>query len=210
MINKNKMTLLDLNKFPTVENSIGWLAFDHLKEYPLLTDLGDITQRIYGCSNFLNYKIDENNPFLVESAHLRAALNEFVSISEMIKASTNTKINLLTIENSKLPLLHFFKLLREVNFHLNSLKYNKTTTDVKNFCPATGEIGNEVFTFTHSIIDQLNASIFTNSKNLKYYDFEQIKTIAEWVNLKQYKWGIFHILDLALRQYCEEIEKNCC
>jgi len=88
-----------------------------LQEYPLLINKGDITQRIYGCSNFLNYKVDENNPFLVESAHLRAALNEFVSISEMIKASTDTNINRLTIENSNLPLLHFFKLLREVNFH---------------------------------------------------------------------------------------------
>lgn len=88
-----------------------------MQEYPLLINKGDITQRIYGCSNFLNYKVDENNPFLVESAHLRAALNEFVSISEMIKASTDTNINRLTIENSNLPLLHFFKLLREVNFH---------------------------------------------------------------------------------------------
>lgn len=203
------MTLLDLNKFPTVENSIGWLAFNHLKEYPLLTNMGDITQRIYGCSNFLNYKIDDDNPFLVESAHLRAALNEFVSISEMIKVSSDTKINRLSIENSKFPLLHFFKLLREVNFHLNSPKYNKTTSDVKSFCPATGEIGNEVFAFTHCIIYQLNASIFHKSKNLKYYDLAQIKIITDWVDTKQYKWGIFHILDLTLRQYCEEIEKYC-
>lgn len=204
------MTLLDLNKFPKVEDSIGWLAFNHLQEYPLLTNKGDITQRIYGCSNFLYYKADENNPFLVESAHLRAALNEFVSISEMIKASTDTKINRLTIENSNLPLLHFFKLLREVNFHLNSFQYDKTTTDVQSFCTTTGIIDDKVFTLTHCIIDQLNASIFHKSKNIKYYDVEQMATITEWVKMKQYKWGIFHILDLALRQYCEEIEKDCC
>jgi hypothetical protein len=68
------VTHLNLNNFPTIENSIGVLAFNHLEEFPLLANLGDITQRIYGCSNFLYYKIDEKNPFWVESAYLRAAL----------------------------------------------------------------------------------------------------------------------------------------
>jgi len=204
------VTLLDLNKFPTVENSIDWLAFNHLQEYPLLTNKGDITQRIYGCSNFLYFNADEKYPFFIESAYLRAALNEFVSISEMIKASSNTKINSLTIENSDLPLLHFFKLLREVNFHLNSLQHNKITTDVKTLNTTTGEIDDKVYTLTHTTIDNLSVSIFKNSKNIKHYDSTQMNYIITWVNKNQFRWGIFHILDLALRQYCAEIEKYCC
>jgi hypothetical protein len=203
------MALLDLNKFPMVENSIGWLAFNHLQEYPSLINKGDITQRIYGCSNFLYYKIDDKNSFSVESAYLRAALNEFVSISEMIKVSTDLKLNKLTIENSDLPLLHFFKLLREVNFHLNSFQYNKTTSEVQSFDVTTGEIDKKVFTLRNIVINQLNVSIFKNSKNIKHYDLTQMSTVTEWVNDKQYQWGIFHILDLALRQYCIKIEKCC-
>lgn len=202
------MAVLDLNKIPTIENSIGWLAFNHLQKFPLLNNRGDITLRIYGCSRFLYFTVDEKQPFFVESAYLRAALNEFVSISEMLKASTDQEIKKLTIENSDLPLLHFFKLLREVNFHLNSPHHSITTNEVNSFNTVTGKIEDEVFTLSHTVIDNLDISIFNNSKNIKHYDLKQITEITTWVRNNQYKWGIFHILDLALRQYCYEIEKR--
>ena len=43
------INIIDLNKFPVIENSIGLIAFNHFNEFPRLQNLGDITQRIYGC-----------------------------------------------------------------------------------------------------------------------------------------------------------------
>src|ERR1700676_2989679 len=110
------MTNLELNNFPTVENMIPMLNFNHLHEFPALFDKSDISQRIYGCSNFLHFKSDENYPLYLEGASIRAALNEFVSLNEMVKLSPKLNIRMKSIENLDIPLLHFFKLLREVNF----------------------------------------------------------------------------------------------
>lgn len=201
------MTSLDLNKFPEIENSIGLLVFDHLKEFPTLKNLGDITQRIYGCSTFLysGKSSDKDDYILSRSASLRAALNEFVSLSEMLKASNTQNLKNLAIEKMDYPLFHFFKLLREVNFHLNSLQHSHSITNVRNYNTTTGEIDENIITLKPLIIDSLNASLFQHSRNLKFYDINQIATITDWVNTNQYQWGIFYILDIALRQYCTEL-----
>jgi hypothetical protein len=204
------MTKLNLEEFPIIRNSISLLAFDHLKNYPHLDNLGDISERIYGCSMFLYYKTDRHKyPFYV-SASLRAALNEFVSLSEMLKASNESSLRDISIEKVNLPLFHFFKLLREVNFHLNSLKHSKTTTEVVNFNIETGKIKDEVYTLTPSIIDSLEISLFKDSNNLKHYNFTEFNLVVNWVNTNQNHWGIFHILDLALRQYCDLITSKYC
>lgn len=204
------MTNLNLNLFPVIENSIGFLAFEHLKEYPQLNNLGDISERIYGCSKFLYYNTAEKNYLFSESATLRAALNEFVSLSEMLKASNDIILKNLAIEKVSIPLFHFFKLLREVNFHLNSLQHSKTKTAVKNFNTETGVIDDNIITLTPLIIDRLDITLFQNSNNLKHYDISQMTQVTNWVNTNQYQWGIFHILDIALRQYCDEITKQYC
>jgi hypothetical protein len=200
------MTNLDLNNFPTVENMIPMLNFNHLHEFRSLYDNSDISQRIYGCSNFLHFKSDENYPLYLEGASIRAALNEFVSLNEMIKVSPNLNIRMKSIENLDIPLLHFFKLLREVNFHLNSIGHGKTKVSVRNIDTESGKIADKIFSFHFTIIENLEIGIFRNLFNFKKYDSAQIEVVVLWIKENQYTWGINHLLDLALRQYCVEIE----
>ena len=79
------MITIDLNKLPQISNLRGLLRYDPFQEFPELEKLGDISERIYGCGYFIAGWTDEKYPHYCEKAYLRAALNEFVSINEMLK-----------------------------------------------------------------------------------------------------------------------------
>ncbi|HKR07086.1 MAG TPA: hypothetical protein VJY62_20785 [Bacteroidia bacterium] len=115
------MTILDLNKLPQISNITGVLKCDPFQEFPELKDLGEISERIYGCGLFNGSKQDKKYPDFSEKAHLRAALTELVSISEMLK----NQFPAITIDNTDLPLLYFFKELRVTNFHVKTFFPNK-------------------------------------------------------------------------------------
>jgi hypothetical protein len=127
----------------------------------------------------------------------------------MLKICGNSNLEKISIDKLDIPLLHFFKLLREVNFHLTSLAQHSVENEVTTFDTRTGEISDNKFKLQHPVISNCDSSMFKNSKNIKYYDSRKIADVVEWVKENQNTWGIFHLLDLALRQYCIEIEKYC-
>ena len=107
---------LDLNKLPEISYTRGLLQYYPFQEFPELKNLEEVSERIYGCGLFNAAKTDEKYPYFSEKAHIRAALNEFVSISEMLKKDFPN----ITIDKTDIPLLHFFKELRVTNFHLKT------------------------------------------------------------------------------------------
>lgn len=193
------MTKLDLNKLPEITNSTGLLKYNPFQEFPELINLGEVSERIYGCSLFNYGEKDEKYPNFSEKAHLRAALNELVSISEMLKKLHNN----ITIENSNLPILHFFKELRVTNFHLKTFNPTHIKGTFLVYNSTTGIINPNHYEAEHYIINDCNTTLFADNNNfLKHYNTQEFITTIEWVNHHQRIWGISHIIEAALRQYC--------
>lgn len=199
------MTTLDLNKLPKIENRIGVLRFDPLKEFPALKDLGEISERIYGAAEFNGTKPDENYPLLAEKASFRAALSEFVSISEMLKQNHDN----LRIDNLDVPLLHFFKELRVTNFHIKSFSPVIQSTTMT--WPGVNYPEDKPFEFEYKFltIGNCNIELFRNNQNYsRFYNNDAFHKVIDWVNEKQDILGITHIFEAALNQYCTLINEN--
>lgn len=195
------MQYLDLNKLPNISNSIGFLKYDVFQEFPELKDLGEVSERIYGCNHFSGGQPDEKYPYFSEKAHLRASLNEFISVSETITYPN------LKIENTDFPLFHFLKELRVSNFHLKTFTPKKVAGKAVLLNSISGEISSEEFEVKHFIIENCHLDLFTSNRNYqKYYSTSEFQTTVAWVDEKQKVWGITHIVEAALRQYCEVIK----
>jgi len=200
-----RITQLDLNKFPDIETVMGLLKYDPFWEFPSLDKLGEISERIYGCAKFLWAKPDDTYLYYAECANLRAYLNEFSSLSEILKEHSLPKFRNIAIEKTDYPLFHFFKLLRNVNFHVKSITGGTTSFPAVLMNKATNEIHGEELLITRFIIADCNLTLLETAWDIKHYDKIQIQYIIDWVVDMQANYGISDILEANLRQYCKLI-----
>lgn len=198
------MAHLDLAKLPVVSDRVSLKRYEPFDEFPSLAELGEISERIYGCNRFINTKPDEDFPTFLEKANLRAALNEFVSLSEMLRS----KYPIAIIDKTDLPLLHFFKELRVTNYHIKTFKYGTTEGETV-LIGSEGVIGKEKYPSSYLIIADCNLNLFSDNFNfMKHYDTTEFEKTVEWVATNQEIWGIAHLVEVAIRQYCELIENT--
>ena len=202
------MTHLDFNKFPIIENVHGLLKYDPFREFPSLDNLGDISERIYGCAEFVGAKPDEARPYWSENANLRAFLNEFSSLNEMLKKSSDLLLKNISIEQCDYPLFHFLKLLRNVNFHVKSISGTSTSFQATFYNKTTNERWGEEMTITRYIIADCDFTLLQNARDIRHYKETDIRTTTNWVDTKQKEHGISDVLESALRQYCKLIEST--
>lgn len=202
------MTNLDLNKFPAIENVSGLLKYDPFKEFSCIHNLGNITERIYGCAKFVGAKPDENHPYFAENAHLRAFLSEFSSLNEVLKGQNQLELNNITIENTDYPIFHFLKLLRNVNFHVKTISGGTTSFQAIFQDKRTKKCWGDEMTITRYIIDDCNWNLLQNARDIKHYDRNEIQQTIDWVDKTQKEHGISDVLEGALRQYCKLIEST--
>lgn len=193
------MRSLDLSKFPTIPHCQGILKYEIFDDFPELTKLGDISERIYGCSLFIGGEKDNKYPFLSEKAHLRAALNEFVSISEMLKVNYPD----LAIEKTDYPLFHFLKELRVTNFHLKSIIPGNSKSR------AYSQSLDKEIEMNPFIIADCNIKLFESNTNYsKHYKASNFHETVNWVAENQIQWGINCIIEETLKQYCFLIKSD--
>ncbi len=203
LVNLNIMTRLDLNKFPEISYKRGLLKYDPFVDFPELKNIGEVSERIYGCSRFNGGEFDNIYPKFVEKAYLRAAINEFVSISEMLKNNHSD----ITIEKSDIPLFHFIKELRVTNFHLQSIKHSSVINKFVIYNSTSDITNQDEYEMENMIISNCDISLFENNKNFaRHYDTFEFKKTIEWVEEKQRIWGISYIIEASLKQYCELIK----
>ncbi len=197
------MAILDLNKLPDIDNIKGILKYDPFDEFSELKNLGEISERIYGCALFNGGGTDDKYPHYLEKAYLRAALNEFVSISEMLKKHPPC----IVIDKTDYPLFHFFKELRVTNFHIKTFMPNNIKGTAKIVNRTTGKTTlKDLIDIVNFIIEDCNLKLFSDNENYKrHYATEEFKKTVEWVEQNQRIWGINHIIEAALKQYCQLI-----
>lgn len=201
------MTELNLDNMPAFDGYLPWVRQDIFKEFPELKYLGEISERIYGCSHFLTVKSDLLYPYLRYAAHLRAAITELVSISEFCKKEYG-KESPLFIDNSSLPLLHFFKLLRVVNYHLSSFKSSTVAGLFQLQDTESGDATSSPFTVEFFIISNCSPELFFNCDNMQHYHASQFNDLLKLVDETQNQYGIFHVLECGLKQYCALIRDH--
>jgi hypothetical protein len=199
------MTNLDLNKFPEIENFHGLLKYNPLEEFPELAGLDDITQRVYGCAHFIVYSPASDFPYLSENANTRAYLNEFASLNEILKSHNRAEFRRLAIEQTDYPLFHFFKLLRNANFHIRTLLGGAISYQGSILNSQNGVVVEKDLTFTSFVIENCNLTLLENVRDIKHYEKSQIEKTIQWVNNKQNISGISYVLEANLRQYCKLI-----
>jgi len=203
---------IDLSKFPEIPKARPLWGFVPLVDLPVLNKYPDIAERIYGCMHFLRIETKySENITIEEKCNLRAALSDFVSINDMIKESNNPQLITVRFDTLSYPLIHFFKLLRDTNIHLESIRHIPSTKTYLFGSIATGETmknkdGKDyVETWNNFTIDNCSPNTLAKCRNINRYRESDIQAITEWVNINQHEYGLQYLLELALRQYCEEI-----
>jgi hypothetical protein len=200
-----RMTTLNLNKFPAIEHVHGLLWYDPFREFPDLDKLGDISERIYGCAHFIGASSDEKYPFFSENKTLRAFLNEFSSLSEILKDHDQSLFHNLAIEKTDFPVFHFLKLLRNVNFHVKSISGGSISYQATLYNTTTHERYGDEMTITNYIIADCNLTLLKNARDIKHYNQQEMQDTIEWIDRTQKQYGFSDILEAALRQYCKLI-----
>ncbi|HKR07085.1 MAG TPA: hypothetical protein VJY62_20780 [Bacteroidia bacterium] len=72
----------------------------------------------------------------------------------------------------------------------------------------TEKINSNEFEVENFIIDNCNIALFeSNSNYSKFYKTQEFEKTIEWVDVNQRIWGISHVIEATLRQYCELIKK---
>ena len=133
-------------------------------------------------------------------AFFRASLAEFVSMEEtlerdLLKLKINKKS--IKINDSKNPLLHIIRELRNLEIHL---KTSNLLRKKRKALWADKEID-----FSYDIINSIEIKDFNSLRNAKYYKEDDIKEMLKWFNNAQIEWGVRDLVFRTVRCFCLEI-----
>ncbi len=132
----------------------------------------------------------------------RASLAEYVSIEDTLKRDL-VKLNKVKITDktyritdSKNPMLHIVRELRNLEIHLSSSQLSENKKDVV-WCWKNEEHQHQKTIWT---VNDFTVEKFKNLRNAKYYSDKDIKEMVKWLNEAQNDWGIENII---FRSICE-------
>lgn len=77
----------------------------------------------------------------------------------------------------------------------------RTFGTFENFVKNTGY----EYTDREAVITNLDIVEFNKLKDAKYYDLSDKINIIDWFNQNQIKWGVDHLIYLAIPDYCDKI-----
>lgn len=195
---------LNFDELPIIECSDIFIRFPPKSEklFSLYPELSETHERANAALNFFCHcnKIHTN----MSDAYIRAGLNEFFCMEEALSRDLKKlPINITTINitNSRNPLLHYMRLLRNVNIHLIPMKTNKKEIAV------TSTLGGESHEYTYhaAVLDKIKISDLSNSHSFKKYNIQDITAIINWTYENQFIFGVSEILRRGLFIYCEYI-----
>jgi len=200
---------LDFTLLPTIPKTLPLLIKPSWDGYPALVQLGDIYERMECCFHFLFLRDDQNGT-VYDKAYFRAALYEFISISEVLNESSDPTLRKLSINNTPHPLFHFFHLLRAVSFHIKLFQHKNLETNSMVVNLASGEPVVDSDGIVQNmkgqllIIENCDYDLLKSNNRKSYNDYDLID-VAQWVNDHQKDVGIRYLLYLTLCDYCKHI-----
>ncbi len=138
-------------------------------------------------------------------AFVRASLCEFVSMEDTIKRDAPHKSPPM-ITDSRNPLVHMIRLLRNLEVHLHTSTLQSDNLDVqladaqKQAVPGTGH------TITRWVTDPLTYADLSRLRDIeKHYSRAALQRLVDWYNSAQVRWGLPDLIYRAVLKYAEEI-----
>ncbi len=129
-------------------------------------------------------------------AFMRAALGEYVSMEEAIRWD-RPHGSPPQIKDSRNPLLHIMKELRNLQFHLLS---SPLKSQQRSVIFASRQCDMPVW-----YVEDLRVTDFDRSKNAQFFTPDDLKRMIQWFNENQRLWGVTELILHAVRAYAEEI-----
>jgi len=149
-------------------------------------------------------RVPKTEEIPMREACLRASLGEFVSMEETAKrdfAALAIQKPPPAISESKSPLMHALRELRNVNFHLATIGITEDSKPVIwHFDGKDHELD-----YSLTLVDGFTFDQFMALRNAKYYDRPDVQTLIDWFAREQREWGVPHLIVLAVGQYSNDL-----
>ncbi len=137
----------------------------------------------------------------VQSAYLRAALTEFVSLEDLIEQKySNFPKSDYKFYKSLNPYYHLIKLLRNYNIHLSDSFLDKSNISVSLINEP-----NKVYDISITIIDNLSVSELKNLTSAKDYTNLHLEEMLVRFDEEQRKFGVSCLLLEGILKYSKQI-----
>lgn len=139
---------------------------------------------------------DDGSDVKRRESFMRAALGEYVSMEESIHYDDPAGQR-PRIVDSKNPLLHIMKQIRNMQFHLLN---SNMTSNTQNVIWASQD-----FKMQFWYVQDITLPDFNRLRNANKYSAADKNQMINWFNTKQRQWGVNELIFQAVKMYTEEI-----
>jgi hypothetical protein len=218
MQERKKVAELDFSLLPNLGAAPLWMTIDWLSPNDAMKNPLTKLQETYDRANaavrfcwFVGTTAErlcctEDNTAKTREAFLRAALSEFAAMEETLKrdlASRGIKGGCVKITDSRNPLLHIVKQLRNLEVHLHSA----TLTSEKKRTLLVGHTENPVqdYSLETWMMDDITPEEFDSLRGAKCYRGIDKTRMIRWFNKAQKIWGVAEIVYRAVLFFGKEL-----
>ena len=200
------MRKLDYTRLPAVDAMNLFSKFEDGVE-GILTEsqpLPEVYERARASLMFFR-SVNDNNENWINSAYIRAGLNEFYSLEDAARRdfkALGQKNSAVEIKQSQNPLIHAMYLLRHSNVHatIASTEVNPTTVYTRS------ETGETAHKFGAVILDgKAQDYLQRSSEANKYYAPQDLIEMGLWIDKNQMEFGVREVFNHGLSAYCKEL-----
>ena len=173
-----------------------------LAKYEKLCDRAEGAMHVLFCENNSSgwsQREDINSSTKTKESLLRCSLAEFVGMEDTLSFYFD-KDKMYHIYDSKDPVLHFVRELRNFEIHI---KESTIRNEKRDYVLILGDANKNV-TIDIDILD-INFESLKLLKNMKSYDNHEIVKMKECFDNLQNKWGYQEVLICAYEKYCNEL-----
>ena len=202
-----KKRALEFEFLPTVEEKKGlFIKHDFDVEDRLKEDgpLSEVHERSHAAIWFL-LGSKESEDHKSNSAYLRAGLNEFYALEDAARRDFK-KYGVISaaprISDSTNPLVHIMYLLRHSNVHA---KVSTTSTKKVDLVSKIGGKEHEIEVAIQYLDQPVLSDVLKCSEAKKFYHYEDLLRVAEWLQDKQLIFGVGEVFRLGVSIYLREI-----
>jgi len=202
---------LDFSLLPNIESMDMFIRLEMDVDKKLKEDdtLHEVYERAQAALMFF-CKASEEKEDWINSAFIRAGLNEFYSLEDAARRDFKKSIkksikNSPKIRDSLNPLIHLMYLLRHANVHA---KVSSTKVHPVSIISTLGEKSHEHSYGAIILESPILEDLPRCNEAKKYYKGTDLKSVADWFDNVQCVFGVGEVLRRGLSAYCRELLKS--
>jgi len=197
---------LNYSLLPSIESMNLFQKFEDGVE-GILTEshpLSEVYERARASLMFF-WSVNDNNENWLNSAYIRAGLNEFYSLEDAARRDfkeLGQKKSAVEIKQSGNPLVHAMYLLRHSNVHATVARTKLHPTTVY----TRSDSGETAHNYSAVILDGNTQDYLQRSNEANnYYTPEDLTKMGLWIDNNQMVFGVREVFIRGLSAYCKEL-----